>query len=76
MQDKITYTHGTVVNIHIVYKLTPNLNNFDCALENYLFGAVKLTKNADMVRIKIQDMAVDLIQDELFHFLVVYKVKM
>ena len=47
-QDKITYTHGTIVNIYIVYKLSSNLNNFDFALENCLFGAVKLTKNADI----------------------------
>ena len=28
-QDKITYTHGTPVNIYIVYNLSSNLNNFD-----------------------------------------------
>ena len=25
-QDKITYTHGTIVNIYIVYELSSNLN--------------------------------------------------
>ena len=47
-QDKTTYNRGTMVNIYIAYKLSSNLNNFDFALENCLFGAVKLTKNADI----------------------------
>ena len=34
-------------DIYIVYDLKPNLNNFDPALKNYLFGAVKQTKNSD-----------------------------
>ena len=34
--------------IYIVYELSSNLNNFDPALGNYLFGAVKITKNADI----------------------------
>ena len=40
-QDKITYTHRTIVNIYIVYELTPNVNNFDFTLENCLFEAIK-----------------------------------
>ena len=36
-QNKIIYTHGTIVNIDIVYKLSSNLNNFDFAIENCLF---------------------------------------
>ena len=47
-QDKITYTHRKIVNIYIVYKLSSNLNNFDLTLESCLFGAVRLTKNADI----------------------------
>ena len=39
-QDKITYTHGTIVNIYIVYKLSSDLD-FVFALENCLFSAVK-----------------------------------
>ena len=34
-QDKITFNHGKIVNICIVYELSS-----DPALENYLFGAV------------------------------------
>ena len=40
-QDKVSYTHGTIVNIYIVHKLSSNLNYFDPILENCLFGAVK-----------------------------------
>ena len=48
-QDKITYNHGKIVNIYIIYGLKSTLN-YDAhfTLENRLFGAVKLTKNADV----------------------------
>ena len=45
-QDKITFTHGKIVNIYIVYKI--NLWNYvysdDHILGNSLFGAAKLVK--------------------------------
>ena len=48
-QTKITYTHGKVVNIYIVYELgASSSNNSDPTLKNCLFGAVTLTKNADI----------------------------
>ena len=48
-QDKITYTHGKVVNIYIVYEISKSINISDYpTLENCLFGAVSLTKNADI----------------------------
>ena len=48
-QTKITYTHGKVVNIYIVYELgASGSNNSDPTLKNCLFGAVTLTKNADI----------------------------
>ena len=38
-QDKITYTHGKVVNIYIVYKISKSINISDCpTLDNCLFG--------------------------------------
>ena len=40
------------IYIYIVYELESNLNNFDPALENCLFGAVKLIKNADIDKYK------------------------
>ena len=48
-QSKITYTHKKVVNIYIVYELiTSSSHSDDPALKNCLFGAVTLTKNADI----------------------------
>ena len=48
-QEKVRYTHKKVVNSYTVYKL--NLWSFtvgqDFTLGSSLFGAVKLTKNAD-----------------------------
>ena len=47
--DKITLNHGTIINIYIVYEISKNYN-ISCyrTLENCLFGAVSLTKNADI----------------------------
>ena len=48
-QSKISYTHGKVVNIYIVYELgASSSNDNDPTLKNCLFGAVTLTKNADI----------------------------
>ena len=46
-QPKLSYTHGKVVNIYIVYKLgASSSHNNDPTFKNCLFGAVTLTKNA------------------------------
>ena len=42
-QDKITYNHGPIVNIYIVYRPSHSITS-DITLENCLFGAVKITK--------------------------------
>ena len=48
-QDKVTYSHGTIVNIYIVYEVSKNNSVNSCeALENCLFGGVSWTKNADI----------------------------
>ena len=45
----MSYTHGKVVNIYIVYELGAfTSHNNDPTLKNCLFGAVTLTKNADI----------------------------
>ena len=51
-QDKITYTHGKIVNIYIVYEINKKDNTItsDPILENCLFGAVTLTKNVNIDR--------------------------
>ena len=48
-QPKLSYTHGTIVNIYIVYELSASSSHSDDpTLKNCLFGAVILTKNADI----------------------------
>ena len=73
-QDKVIHNHGPVVNIYIVYRLTPGINNNGFTLENGLFGAVKLTKSTVLININILDMVLDLIQEEVLQ--VVDMVKM
>ena len=68
-QPNITFTHGKTVNIYIVYELgASSSNSSDPTLRNCLFGAVTLTKNADIDKLRIQVMELSLI---VFHFLVV-----
>ena len=46
-QSKILYTHGKIVDIYIVYEKTAFIPGADDpTLQNCLFGAVTLTKNA------------------------------
>ena len=49
-QSKISYTHAEVINIYIVYEINKKENTINNipTLENCLFGAVTLTKNADI----------------------------
>ena len=48
-QLKVSYIHGKVVNIYIVYELGASSSHInDPTLKNCLFGAATLTKNADI----------------------------
>ena len=48
-QEKITFDHWKIVNISIVYEIERSVNISSYAtLENYLFGADKLTKHVDV----------------------------
>ena len=49
-QNKITYTHEKIVKIYRVYEINKKDNTVisDPTLEDCLFGAVTLTKNADI----------------------------
>ena len=48
-QGKVSYTHGQIVNIFIVYELGASSSHFDDpTLKNCLFGVVTLTKNTDI----------------------------
>ena len=60
-QDKSTYSHGTIVNIHIVYEISKNYNISSYpTLENCLFGTASLNKNA--ISTNILNMVLDLIE--------------
>ena len=53
MQENVTLNHGTIINIYLVYEISKNYNISSYGtLENYLFGAVSLTKNADIDQYK------------------------
>ena len=59
-QDKVTFNHGKIVNIYIVYEIIKiaNINgnrNSNLAVQNELFGAVSLTKNADVNKYKYSE---------------------
>ena len=48
-QDKISFDHGKIVNVYIVYKINKDYSMTSYpTLENCLFGVVKLTKNPDI----------------------------
>ena len=51
-QDKVTYNHGPIGNIYIVYELISSPKNINVTLQDCLFGTVKLTKNADIDKYK------------------------
>ena len=52
-QDKVTYSHGKIVNTYIVYEISKNYSiRTYPTLESFLFGAVSLTKNADIDQYK------------------------
>ena len=77
--DKITYTHGKIVNICIVYEI--NLWNHtyssDPTVRNCLFGAVKLVKKMlILINISVLDMVLDWIRKELLNFPLLDSVEM
>ena len=52
-QNKVIYNHGSIVNVCIVYEINRNYNiSTYPTLENCLFGAASLTKNADIDKYK------------------------
>ena len=72
----ISYTHGAIVNIYIVYKLgASSSHSNDPTLKNCLFGAVTLTTNADIDKYGFLVMELDLIENQIFHFQIADSVK-
>ena len=62
------YPSLTELNIYIVYELSSNLNNFNLTFENCLFGAVRLTKNADIDKYKYTGYGIGFDSKETFLF--------
>ena len=55
-QNKISFNFGKIVNIYIVYEINKNFHISSYpTLENYLFGAVKLTKHLDIDQYKYSE---------------------
>ena len=70
-------THKHIVNIYIVYELAASSSHdTDPTIKNCLFGAITLTKMQTLKSINILVMVLDLIEDQVFHLLVVDLVKM
>ena len=68
-QSDHIYTHKKVVNIYIVYELGASSSNFsDPTIKNYLFGAVTLTKNADIEKYKYSSYGIGFDRRSSFSF--------
>ena len=68
-QDKVTYNHGKIVHIYIVYEISKNYSiSVYPTLENCLFGAVSLTKNADIDKYKYSGYGIELDRKSDFSF--------
>ena len=69
-QSKITYTHKKSVIIYMVYELGASSSNFDDpTLKNGLFGAVTLTKSADIDKYRYSGYGIGFDRKEIFSFL-------
>ena len=68
-QPKFTFTHKNIVNIYIVYELAASSSNSsDPTLKKCLFGAVTLTKNADIEKYKYSDYGIGFDRRSSFSF--------
>ena len=76
-QPKLSYTHGTMANVYIVYEMSASSSHSDDpTLENCLFCAVTLTKMMILISMSILAMELDLIENQVFHFQAVNLLKM
>ena len=68
-RSKITYIHKKVVNIYIVYELSASTSHIDDpTLKNCLFGAVNLTKNANIDKYRYSGYGIGFDRKESFSF--------
>ena len=75
-QDKVKYNHGAILNICIVYGLSPRINNTLFTLGDCLFGAVKLTKSTHIDKYKYSGYGIGFDSRGIFHIQMVDMVKM
>ena len=75
-QSKISYAHGKIVNIYIVYELGASSSHInDPTLKNCLFGAVALTEHADIDKYGYSGHGIGFDRREVFDFQVVDLIK-
>ena len=72
-QDKITFNHGKILNFYILYEIIKiaNINgnrNSNLAVQNELFGAVSLTKNAHVNKYKYSGYRISFDRTSSFSF--------
>ena len=72
-QDRVTFNHGKIVNMYVVYEIIgiAGINgNRDSNLmvENCLFGAITLTKNADVDKYKYSGYGIPFDRTSSFSF--------
>ena len=68
-QPKVSYTHGIIVNIYIVYELSASSSHSDDpTLKDCLFDAVTLTKNADIDRYGYSGYGIEFDRKSIFSF--------
>ena len=68
-QPKVSYTHEKTVNIYIVCEITRSSSHSDDpAPKNCLFGAVTLTKNADIYKYWYSGHGIDFDRKSSFSF--------
>ena len=69
-QPKVWHIHGTIVNICTVYELSASSSHSDDpTLKNSLFGAIRLTKNADIDKYQYSEYGIRFDRKSSFSFL-------
>ena len=68
-QPNFTFTHKKVVNIYIAYEVRASSSHInDPTLKNCLFGAVTLTKNADIEKYRYSGYGIGFDRRRIFSF--------
>ena len=68
-QNKLCYAHGKIVNLYIVYELkNRRIDSPDFTVQNGLFSAVKITKNANTSHYKCEGYGICFDDESSFSF--------